>query len=631
MKTLSSRRRWRDAPLWLKSLALGIVPAVILLISTVIGYRLHLRVDQADAELSRASSVQNDIQTIHILLAEMSLGVRGYALTERRDFLAPYQRARGAIAMRLAQMRGRIRDPEVLKLHGTISELFEQKFRDLERLLKAVDAGTRGADLLPLLIESKDVLDQLRSRLGDMHARELSLVTSFSRDVRAATQRSYQFNLLASLLILGSSAATVILLLTDILRRIGRLAVNAEQLVRDAPLAVIDTARDELGVLGERLQNASLLLAARAAEARSANEAKSRFLSRTSHEFRTPLNAIIGHAQLLERQVDDPAVAQATEQIDRAARHLLQLIDDILDLSIAESGELRLVREAVDVARVVDEARALLAPTVDPMGIAVSVAPDCPPLSVLADPMRLRQVLLNLLSNAIKFNRPGGTVRIVWRASDADACIDIEDSGLGISDEDLARLFVPLERLDADRRGISGSGLGLSLSRQLLATMGGTITASSRPEQGSVFSITLPRSLLPVASSTAITAAAPAIAARAAPQPATRRLLLVGAGPDDRALLAALLVRRPQWSLHAVNDAQAAVDAMASARPDRIVIACSDANGAPLVRCIAKSIDAALPIAVLGVPESVASDSRVAVTTLTRPLQLRPFFDWLDS
>ena len=640
--------RWCDAPLWLKGLALGSLPAAILLVVTLIGQQLYQRVERADAELSRAVSIQNDIQAIHILLAESSMAVRGYALTGRRDFLAPYERSRSAIGVVLVDMRKRIRDPGVLALHDTITGLFEQKVESLDQLRDAVAQGVTGDALLPRLIESKIVLDDLRARLGEMHAREARIVTDFSRAARAATEASYRFSLVASVLILGGSATAVMLLLGSMLRRIQALAVNAERLVHDEPLQPIDGGRDELGVLADRLQNASLLLAARAAQARTANDAKSRFLSRTSHEFRTPLNAIIGQSQLLARYRDDAAIQRATEQIDTAARHLLQLIDDTLDLSTAEVGELRIADEPVDVQALVDELRALIAPLADRHGVQLILEPADTPLTLRADRRRLRQVLLNLLSNAIKFNHGGGEARIGWRVVGDAGVIDIADNGPGIAADDLGRLFTPLERLDAEQRGIEGTGLGLALSRQLVTAMGGTIRATSQPGVGSVFSVELPRDGQMTATVSTGTAAHVEVQATAAAS-----ILMIGASADDRALFGALVARRPQWQLRYVDapvSVIAAAELIRATLPQRIVV-CTPLRDA-LIGALAEAptphtnvVDgrSAPAIAVIHDAAIVGHDGDLdgeingdidrtrRITVLTRPLQVRRFFDWLDS
>lgn len=637
---MTRRARWRDAPLWFKGLALGSLPAVILLVSTLIGHQLHRRVERADAELSRAVSIQNDIQAIHILLAESSMAVRGYALTGRRDFLAPYDRSRSAISTVLVDMHKRIRDPGVLALHSTITGLFEQKFESLDQLRDAVAQGVNGDALLPRLIESKIVLDDLRAKLGDMHAREARIVTDFSRAARAATELSYRFSLVASMLILGGSAAAVMLLLGSMLRRIQALANNAERLVHDQPLQPIDGGRDELGVLGDRLQNASLLLAARAAQARTANDAKSRFLSRTSHEFRTPLNAIIGQSQLLARYRDDAAIQRATEQIDTAARHLLQLIDDTLDLSTAEVGELRIADKPVDVQALVDELRALIAPLADRHGVQLILEPADAPLTLRADRRRLRQVLLNLLSNAIKFNHGGGEARIGWRVVGDAGVIDIADNGPGIAADDLGRLFTPLERLDAEQRGIEGTGLGLALSRQLVTAMGGTIRATSQPGVGSVFSVELARHGQTLDTGSMSNTADIEVHATAAAS-----ILLIGASADDRALFGALVARRPRWQLQCVEAPAgviAAAELIRATTPQRVVV-CTPLRDA-LIGALAETLTqqagvvdgrSAPAIAVIHDAEIGGSDGDLdaarRITVLTRPLQVRRFSDWLDS
>lgn len=230
-------------------------------------------------------------------------------------------------------------------------------------------------------------------------------------------------------------------------------------------------------------------------EAERANREKSTFLSRMSHELRTPLNAILGFGQLLEQEVKEEDDRESVHQILRAGRHLRTLIDEVLDISRIEAGKISISLEPVGVSEIVGESVDLLRImaadrriTIDAEG---ALAPD---RFVRADRQRLKQVVLNLLSNAIKYNRPGGTVTLSCEAVDGDRLrITVQDMGRGIPPEKLARLFTPFERLDAERIGVEGIGLGLALSRGLLEVMGGTLGVESRDGEGSRFWLELPR------------------------------------------------------------------------------------------------------------------------------------------
>ncbi|EJZ19921.1 HAMP domain-containing sensor histidine kinase, partial [Rhizobium sp. Pop5] len=223
-----------------------------------------------------------------------------------------------------------------------------------------------------------------------------------------------------------------------------------------------------------------------------ASNAKSEFLSRMSHELRTPLNSVLGFAQLLEMDVDDPESRESVAQILRAGRHLLSLIDEVLDMARIEAGRMDLAVEAQPVAEVIEEAVALAKPLCGKQQIRIEVIEAEPDLMVLADRRRLLQVLLNLLSNAVKYNRPQGSVTVSYRALDDRIRIEVSDTGPGIPAERVARLFTPFDRLGAERISQEGTGLGLALSKHLIDAMGGTLGFSNR-KGGATFHVDLPR------------------------------------------------------------------------------------------------------------------------------------------
>ena len=229
--------------------------------------------------------------------------------------------------------------------------------------------------------------------------------------------------------------------------------------------------------------------------AAAADRAKSQFLSRVSHELRTPLHAILGFAQLLELNPGGGGERQIgwTQQVLASGRHLLALVDDILELSSTQTGQQPFALEAMALAPVVQEALDMLARTAADAQVHVACeVPTSGLPAVLADRRRLRQILSNLLSNAIKYNHRGGWVRVSARSLPGALELAVQDSGPGMDAAQVARLFSPFERLGAERGPVAGTGLGLALSRQLAQAMGGGIEVESAPGQGSTFRVRLP-------------------------------------------------------------------------------------------------------------------------------------------
>ena len=254
--------------------------------------------------------------------------------------------------------------------------------------------------------------------------------------------------------------------------------------------------RKEVAKRTVELQASADQLDAALVAAERASAAKSDFLAGLSHELRTPLNSILGFSQLLmSGRSFEPLNAKQTgavQQIEQAGRHLLSLIDDILDLSRIEAGRLPLSIESVEAAALIDEAASMLQPTAIAANVTLQTDAAFRGLFVRADRRRLLQVLINLLSNGIKYNRQGGSVSVSCREVDSEARISVSDTGVGIPAHQLDEVFEPFNRLGQDRSAVTGSGVGLALCRRLIETMRGAIRVNSVEGKGSTFTVTLP-------------------------------------------------------------------------------------------------------------------------------------------
>jgi PAS domain S-box-containing protein len=247
-------------------------------------------------------------------------------------------------------------------------------------------------------------------------------------------------------------------------------------------------------------KNSAVALQQAKEEAERANSAKSEFLSRISHELRTPLNAILGFGQLLEKQDPTDTQRMRLRHILSAGRHLLELINEVLDISRIETGRMQLSLEPVCAADVLTEAIDLIRPLATERSIELSAAADLEKRAhVLADRQRLKQVMLNLLTNAVKYNQPGGSVVVsCGSAGENKVRLIVSDTGPGIPADKLPRLFTPFDRLGAEQSEVQGTGLGLALCQRLVQEMGSSIGVESTVGRGSIFWLELERTASPL-------------------------------------------------------------------------------------------------------------------------------------
>lgn len=369
-------------------------------------------------------------------------------------------------------------------------------------------------------------------------------------------------------------------------------------------------------------------------EAERANLAKSEFLSRMSHELRTPMNAVLGFAQLLE--IDSPRAEQRESlgQILKGGRHLLGLINEVLDISRIEAGHLSVSLEPVPLVDVIQEALDLIHPLAEKWSVRIAgVPPEAVDRFVLADRQRLKQVLLNFLSNAAKFNRPEGTVTVsVEDVSEEQLRLKVTDTGHGIPPEKMARLFTPFDRLGAEESGVEGTGLGLALSRRLVEAMGGTVGADSAVDRGSTFWVTLPRVESPAA-----TATLPAEASAQMSGAAGTVLCIEDNLPNLR-LVEGVLAHRPAVKLLSAMQGGLGLELAKEHRPGLILLDLQlpDIPGAEVLRRLQRDPRTRqIPVVVLSADATPGQTRRLqadgAREFLTKPLDVKQLLRVLDE
>jgi signal transduction histidine kinase/ActR/RegA family two-component response regulator len=398
-------------------------------------------------------------------------------------------------------------------------------------------------------------------------------------------------------------------------------------------IAVVGLLATGIGLCGDRLFQAQLVRAQQLqAQAEEANRSKSAFLSRMSHELRTPLTAILGFAEVLLADPGGPVEPRAQHILD-AGQHLLGLINEVLDISRIETGQMAVQPQAVSLAAMAAECRDLLAPLAAEAGVSVAVcAASDVTAYVQADPQRLKQVLVNLVSNAIKYNRRDGTVRLWWAVNaEGRGRLLVTDTGEGLSPEQIARLFQPFERLGG--RGVEGTGLGLVLSKCLVELMGGTLGVESTPGDGSTFWVELPRAAPPPA-----VAEAPVEATRASPAVAGHTALLIEDNPAIVALLESILAQRRGVRLRTAYRGAVGLELARAQRPDLILldVHLPDMDGDAVVRQLQSNPETqGIPVVAVSADATAEQEERLlragAHAYLVKPLDVRALLRVVDS
>jgi signal transduction histidine kinase/ActR/RegA family two-component response regulator len=380
--------------------------------------------------------------------------------------------------------------------------------------------------------EVAELAESFNKMLSDIESRKRELENSNREIAREAEQRTFAQ------------------------QEVMRLNAELEQRVHERTIQ-LELANGELAMAME--------------EAKSANQAKSAFLSSMSHELRTPLNAILGFAQILTSDKLPSTLQQKKEfanHILKSGRHLLALINEILDLAKIESGAVALSMEPVALADILQECETMMAPLAGQRGTRL-LFPNRVTVNVTADRTRLKQVLLNLLSNAIKYNREGGAVVVDCTASTAGTLrLSVQDTGMGLNAEQVRMLFQPFNRLGQESGAEEGTGIGLVVTKRLVELMGGTIGVSSSPGVGSVFWIDL-KTTLPLPSPVEGLPPLPELPHRPHDN---ITLLYVEDNPANLKLVQEIISFRPELRLLTAPDGQLGLELARAHLPDLILM-----------------------------------------------------------
>ena len=450
--------------------------------------------------------------------------------------------------------------------------------------------------------------------------------------------------------------------------RLGYQKVFSEGLVRDYPLAirhttgrivdvlynaavykddkgtvlgVVAAARDitERKLLDQLLLEKNIELERATAVAEKANLGKSEFLSSMSHELRTPLNAILGFAQLIESDSPEPTLKQkrSLDQILKAGWYLLALINEILDLAQIESGKTMLSLEPVSLVEVINECRAMVEPQVNQRDIDLTFLPLELDHFVEADRTRMKQVLINLLSNAIKYNKPGGTVTLACTLVAPNSIrISIQDTGAGMTQENLAQLFQSFNRLGKESGPEEGTGIGLVVTKRLVELMGGTIGVDSTVGVGSVFWIEFGLTTVPRLARQDV-AQLPLARLQGSEDTPRRTLLYVEDNPANLTLIEQLVACRSDLQMLSAADGHLGIEFARAHQPDVILmdINLPGISGLEAMKILRTDpLTAHIPVVALSanaLPRDIANGLAAGFFGyLTKPIKLDEFMEHLN-
>lgn len=467
----------------------------------LIAYSALESANDARAEQVRFQEMMAAAGAIKDSILGMQSNVRGYVISGRRQHLQRWREARDAAGRQVERLVSHVPDrAEFAAAAEDVEEsvrayvedystpLLKTAIRDRAAAASQITAGAARPFSEPVRGELDDLVDLFGQLVADARERaedysdraQLVLIVGIVGGLIVA---------LLSWLYVLSTVRRPLVELTDVVARFGQNDFEARaEPAGPYEIEFLIRSFNQMAAQRERERHQVV----------SASEAKSDFLARMSHELRTPLNAILGFGQLLEMDRREGEDSESVDQILRAGRHLLSLIDEVLDISRIESGTLRVSPEPVAMQGVIADVQSMVGPLAAEREITVETRLDDDSLYARADQQRLKQILLNLLTNAIKYNRERGKVTLRCSGSDGKVRIAVTDTGFGINSELREKLFTPFERLGAESKGdVQGTGLGLALSQRLAELMAGTLELEASGPEGSTFVLSLPKTKAP--------------------------------------------------------------------------------------------------------------------------------------
>jgi signal transduction histidine kinase/ActR/RegA family two-component response regulator len=624
------------------------VPLLALLVTVATGLGLQLRAQEARSAGRASFGLIGAGDRVLGCALNGETAVRGYAATGDPVFLKPYDMMRADMKDAQADFRtAAIRAGDVPQARAA-NRTAGQVYGQLERIRAAVAHGTPASQLTSMLQQGRRSMDLLRTEIDSTRTRAVKMMMAERADVDQAQTGIDVVMAVGVLLGLLAGLAGVALFASGVSRRVVAAGANADRLGAGQPIVTTDPSGDEIGRLADSLARAEKLLASRSAqlvaardEALKANQAKNAFLSSTSHELRTPLNSILGFTQLLELSDLGAEDRDSVQRILAAGRHLLALINELIDIARIESGELSVSLEPVSVSALLADVSQLMQPLADERGIELMQRCTRPGLAVYADWQRLWQIMVNLVSNAVKYNRRGGSITVTCdEHEDGKVAIAVADTGPGLSDEDLDKIFVPFERLSAEQSDVEGTGIGLPLARALARVMQGELMATSTVGQGSTFTVKLRRAQdMTSVPGQASRSASQASAGRAEPpRKPTLTLLYIEDNPANVEVVARYLAGRERARLLIAVSGAEGLAAAAEHRPDLVLLDLhlSDMTGDQVLSQMrAEPVTANIPVAVLSADASPRVIRRLltsgASAYLIKPLELARLGELLDS